>query len=58
MTERAVNEEQTELYQRQSTLGLGVPEEISIIGVGGTGTWTGILCAMIGVPKIVCLMTI
>lgn len=52
MTERIVNEEQAELYQRQSALGLGVPDEVSVVGCGGTGTWVGILCAMIGVPKI------
>lgn len=47
-----VNEETIELYKRQKTLGLGVPEEVFIVGTGGTGTWVGIILAMIGVPKI------
>lgn len=41
-----------DLYDRHKTLDLKIPEEVFIIGCGGTGTWTAVICAMIGVEKI------
>ncbi len=40
------------LYDRHRTLNLEIPEEVFIVGCGGTGTWTALLCAMVGVKKI------
>jgi len=42
----------TELYDRQKSLNLKIPDEVYIIGCGGVGTWLGILCAMVGVKTI------
>jgi len=39
-------------YERQEVLNLRVPERISVVGVGGVGTWVAIFCAMSGVPEI------
>lgn len=41
-----------DLYERHKTLELKIPEEVFIIGCGGTGTWLGIECAMVGVKNI------
>lgn len=41
-----------DLYKRHESLNLKIPDEVFIIGCGGTGTWMGIICAMIGVKNI------
>lgn len=41
-----------DLYKRHNTLNLDIPEEVFIVGCGGTGTWIGIISAMIGVNSI------
>ena len=41
-----------ELYDRQKTLELKVPERVSVIGVGGIGTWVAIFAAMSGVKEL------
>lgn len=44
--------ENNDLYIRQDLVSLGIPDEASIVGVGGTGTWSGLWLAMVGVKKI------
>ena len=41
-----------DLYDRQQQIGLSIPENITIVGVGGIGSWVGILSAMSGVTNI------
>lgn len=45
-------DEDSDLYIRQNLVPLGIPEEVSIVGCGGTGTWSAFLCAMVGVKRI------
>jgi hypothetical protein len=40
------------LYNRQQSLGIAVPPAISVIGVGGVGTWVALYFSLIGVPNI------
>lgn len=42
----------TALYNRQSSLGISVPADVTIIGVGGVGSWVALNFALIGVNKI------
>ena len=46
------SEDEAELYKRHNTLGLSIPQSISIVGCGGTGTWAAIMAAMGGVKSI------
>lgn len=46
------SETDDDLYIRQNLVPLGIPEEISIVGCGGTGSWVGFLTAMVGVKRI------
>lgn len=45
-------DDENELYLRHNTLNLSIPQSVSIVGCGGTGTWTAIMCAMGGVKSI------
>lgn len=45
-------EMEEELYSRHEQLNLTIPKRVTIIGTGGTGTWTAILLAMSGVKYI------
>lgn len=45
-------DDEQELYRRHDTLNLSIPQSVSIVGCGGTGTWTSIMCAMGGVKSI------
>lgn len=45
-------EEEEELYKRHDTLNLTVPQSVSVVGCGGTGTWISIMCAMGGVKTL------
>lgn len=40
------------MYDRQSSLDLDVPTEVSIVGVGGVGSWVAIDLAMTGVDRL------
>ena len=40
------------LYSRQETLQLTVPDSVTVIGLGGIGSWVAILAAMSGVKKL------
>lgn len=42
-----------DLYDRQSTLKLKVPNTVTIVGCGGTGFWAGIFLAMSGVERLI-----
>ena len=44
-------EEET-LYERQRSLGLNIPKAVTVVGVGGTGSWVALLNAMSGVPNL------
>jgi len=41
-----------EIYQRQSNVGLKIPNSILVIGCGGVGAWVSIFFAMVGVKNI------
>lgn len=41
-----------DIYNRQKTLELRVPHKVSIIGVGGIGTWVALFAAMSGVEEL------
>lgn len=41
-----------DLYNRHKGIDINVPNEIFVVGCGGTGTWTSILAAMMGVKII------
>lgn len=41
------------IVERQSALGLNVPNKAMIVGVGGTGSWVALLLAMMGTPRLV-----
>lgn len=45
-------DEEAALYQRHNGVDLSVPKEVFILGCGGTGSWTAIISAMIGVKSI------
>lgn len=47
----------SELYKRQETLNLDIPEQITVIGVGGIGCWVSIGLAMAGVKKLILIDT-
>jgi len=40
------------VYERQNEMGLRIPEEMHILGVGGVGFWTACNAALLGVDKI------
>ena len=42
-----------EMYTRQESLELHVPKSVTIVGLGGTGSWAAIYCAMSGVKELV-----
>ena len=42
----------TELYDRQSTLKLEIPDSVAIVGVGGVGSWVAFNLALVGVKKL------
>ncbi|MCK4522039.1 MAG: ThiF family adenylyltransferase [Nanoarchaeota archaeon] len=39
--------------KRQDDLGLLIPEKVCIVGAGGTGVWTSILLAQVGVKELI-----
>ena len=41
-----------ELYTRQQSLGLSVPNTVAVVGCGGIGSWVAIFSAMSGVPNL------
>jgi molybdopterin/thiamine biosynthesis adenylyltransferase len=41
-----------DLYSRQESIGLNVPEEVTVVGVGGIGSWAAIFLAMSGVKTL------
>jgi len=41
-----------ELYDRQKNVPITVPEKVTILGVGGVGTWMGFALALAGVKEI------
>ena len=41
-----------QLYIRQKPLQLDVPRRALVVGLGGTGTWTAIMLAMVGVEEL------
>lgn len=41
-----------DIYDRQRTLELKVPRRVSVIGVGGIGTWVALFAAMSGVREL------
>jgi molybdopterin/thiamine biosynthesis adenylyltransferase len=41
-----------DIYNRQKTLELKIPDRVSVIGVGGIGTWVALFAAMSGVRDI------
>lgn len=41
------------IYDRQQTLNLKIPDSVAIIGVGGVGSWVAVDLALTGVKKIV-----
>lgn len=43
----------TDLYERQKTLNLDVPEQVTIVGVGGIGYWMALGLAMAGVKRLI-----
>lgn len=42
----------TDLYDRQTQIGLNVPSEVTVVGVGGIGSWVAIFAAMSGVQNL------
>lgn len=52
-SKRTLYEDEEEvLYSRHTGVKMSVPEEVFIVGCGGTGTWTAIVLAMIGTKHI------
>jgi tRNA A37 threonylcarbamoyladenosine dehydratase len=41
-----------ELYARQAQIGLSTPNDVTVVGCGGIGSWFAILGAMSGIPNI------
>lgn len=41
-----------DLYERQQTLNLTIPLEVTVVGCGGVGAWVAIFAAMSGVPTL------
>ena len=52
VTEDTVNEISDELYNRQKELNLNIPEEATILGLGGIGSWMAIYMALVGVKRL------
>jgi len=42
----------TDIYTRQQTMNLEIPDNVTVAGVGGVGTWVAIYSAMSGVPNL------
>lgn len=49
--DKAIVDDGSELYNRQSSLGLNVPKSVTVIGGGGVGMWVAMNFALIGVPE-------
>ena len=43
----------TDIYNRQQSLNLQIPESVSVIGVGGVGSWVALNLALVGVKKLI-----
>jgi len=41
------------IYDRQQSISLKIPETVSIVGLGGTGFWTAVFLAMSGVQNLI-----
>ena len=41
-----------EMLHRQRNLGITIPAEVTIVGVGGTGSWVALVLAMAGVKEL------
>jgi hypothetical protein len=52
IVDKALMDDGRDLYNRQSTLGIVVPHHITVIGVGGVGSWVALNFALIGVSTI------
>ena len=42
-----------DLYNRQKSLNLKIPDSVAVIGVGGVGSWVALNLALVGVKKLV-----
>ncbi len=42
-----------ELYNRQKSLNLRIPEKVTVIGVGGVGSWVALNLALVGTPTMI-----
>lgn len=45
--------EQLDLYDRQKSIGLNIPEAICVVGVGGVGAWCALDLALVGGREII-----
>lgn len=52
IVDKALMDTGSDLYNRQSTLGITVPNHVMVIGVGGVGSWVALNFALIGVSTI------
>jgi tRNA A37 threonylcarbamoyladenosine dehydratase len=50
---RATNPQEASLYDRQAGLPLHVPSSVTIVGVGGVGSWVAYFFALTGVKSLV-----
>lgn len=53
IVDQALMDTGKDLYNRQSTLGINVPNQVMVIGVGGVGSWVALNFALIGVNNII-----
>jgi hypothetical protein len=52
IADRALMDDGSETYNRQQSLGINTPANVSIIGVGGVGCWAALYFALIGTKQI------
>ncbi len=43
----------TDIYNRQQSLSLQIPESVSVIGVGGVGSWVALNLALVGTRRLI-----
>lgn len=53
IVDKALIDDGSGLYTRQSSLGINAPSTVSVIGVGGVGCWSALTFALIGVKNII-----
>jgi len=52
IVDQALLDNGVDLYNRQSSLGIAVPNHVLVIGVGGVGSWVALNFALIGVQNL------